>query len=101
MQPGDPEVLADVVAAFHAAPAVAAGGVRGAGDARADPPSEPIGAGTELDHVPAPLVAGDQRPVFGPEAGVVTLDDVRVGAADRGRPDPAQDLERSGHGTLH
>src|SRR5437763_7889460 len=93
MEPVDAEVLADVVATLDAAPAVAARRVRGPGHAAAHLPAEIRCAGTQLHDLAAPLVAGHQRPVLGPEARKVALDDVRVGAADRGRPDPAEHLE--------
>ena len=101
VQPLDAEVLADVVPALDAAAAVATGGVRRARDARAVAEAQGGGTASRLDDLPAPLVPGDQRPVLGPEAGVVALNDVRVGAADRDRADPAQDLEVPRAGPRH
>ena len=90
------EPLAEVVPALDALAAEPAGGVRRARDARADLPAEVGRARPELDHVAAPLVARDQRPLLGPEARVVALDDVRVGAADRDRAHLAEHLVAAG-----
>ena len=86
------EVLAEVVAALDAEPAVAAAGVRGARHAHADLPAEVGRALPELDHLARPLVARDEREGLRPEAGEVALDDVRVGAADGDRLDAAEQL---------
>src|SRR5205814_558585 len=89
----DAEVLADVVTALDAARADAARVVGDAGHARADLPAERGRALPQLDDLAAPLVPRDQRPLLGPEARIVALDDVRVGAADRHRAHLAQQLE--------
>ena len=94
-------VLAQVVAALDALLADAAGIVAGTGHAVADGPAGLLGAGTQLDDLAGPLVAGDDGEGRRPEAGVVAGDEVRVGTADRHRLDAAEDLHgprlRDGH----
>ena len=89
-------VFADVVAALDTFAADAAAGVRGAGHPIPHRPAEVLGIFTDRDDVARPFVARGERKGFGPEALEIAFDDVRVGAADRDRPDSRKDFEAAG-----
>ena len=98
VQAGLAVVLAEVVLALDALLADAAGVVAGARDAVADLPAEGLRAGAERHDLAGPLVAGREREGRGPEAGVVAVDQVGVGAADRRSRAPGR-APRSGPGS--
>jgi hypothetical protein len=77
-------VLADVVLTLDALLAGAARVVARPGDAVPDRPAEGLGARPQGDDLTGPLVARRERERGGPEARVVTADQVGVGATGTG-----------------
>ena len=98
VQPGLAVVLAEVVLPLDALLAGPAGVVAGAGDPVAHRPAEGLRRLAEGDDLAGPLVAGGEREGRGPEAGVVAVDQVCVGAADGRRPHPGEHLVGPRHG---
>src|ERR1039458_2518259 len=97
----DAVVLAEVVVTLDALLADAAGVVRGAGHTVADLPAVGRGSRPHGHDVAGPLVAGYEGEGWRPEARVVTADQMGVGATDRNRPHPGQDLVGSRHRNRH